>query len=145
MYSGKGSAIQFYGEYNTFRGLIKLEQKLHYFAIPLVLQFKLGDRKNYFHLDGGMVFNTLLGSKFTGSITVEEDNGDITVHDFTEDYRVMKTDLSYAIGIGLMANGLAFDFRYEVGLNPVYSTDANNPSVYNRAFLVSIGYMFNLL
>ncbi len=144
-YSGKGSAIQYYGEYETWRGLIKLDQKLHYFAIPLMLQFKMGDRDNYFHFDAGVVSNTLIGSKFIGDITVEKQNGDIENHEIEIDFNPLKSDFSYAFGIGLMANGIAFDFRYEIGTREVYLAEPNSPKIYNRAFLITVGYMINLL
>jgi len=144
-YSGKGSAIQYFGEYETWRGLIKLDQRLRYFAVPLMLQFKLGERDNYFHIDGGIVSNTLIGSKFSGDITVEKQNGDVETHNLDIEFNPMKSDFSYAFGIGLMANGIAFDFRYEIGTKEVYLAEPNSPKVYNRAFLITVGYMFNLL
>jgi len=144
-YSGKGSAIQYYGEYQTWRGLVKLEQKLHYFAVPLMLQFKMGDRDNYFHLDAGIVSNTLIGSEFDGSITVEKQNGDIEEHEIDMEFSPLKSDFSYAFGIGLVANGLTFDFKYEIGTREVYQGGDDSPKVYNRAFLITVGYMFNLL
>lgn len=144
-YSGKGSAIQYYGEYETWSGLISLDQRLHYFAIPLMLQYKLGDRDNFFHLDAGIVPNTLIGSKFIGDITVEKQNGDIETHNLELEFNPLKSDFSYAFGIGLMANGIAFDFRYEIGTREVYLAEPNAPKIYNRAFTITVGYMFNLL
>lgn len=144
-YSGKGSAVQYYGTYESWDGLISLEQRLHYFAIPLMLQFKMGDRSNYFHIDAGVVSNTLIGSKFNGDITIKKQNGDIEKHDIELKFNPLKSDFSYAFGIGLMANGIAFDFRYEIGKNEVYLAEPNSPKVYNRAFLITVGYMFNLL
>lgn len=146
LYSGKGSAIQYTGDYNNMTGTINFEQRLHYFAIPMLLQFKMGDRDNFFHFDAGIVSNTLIGSKFKGTIVVQETNGDINTYPMDLKFSPLKSDFSYAFGIGLMANGITFDFRYEVGLNEIYvSESVDAPKIYNRAFLVSVGYMFNLL
>ncbi len=144
-YSGKGSAIQYYGEYQTWRGQIKMEQKLHYFAIPLMLQFKFGDRHNYFHLDAGVVSNTLIGSKFNGTITVEQQNGDIEEYPMDLEFNPLKSDFGYAFGFGMMASGFIFDFRYEIGTKTVYQTEPDSPEVYNRAFMITVGYMIDLL
>jgi hypothetical protein len=145
MYNGKGSAIQYQGDYNGMNGVIEFEQKLHYFAIPLMLQFKMGDKENYFHFDAGLVHNSLIGQKFNGDITVTELNGDESIYSIESGYVPLKTDFSYAFGVGLVANGITFDFRYEVGKNKIYSEEVNNPTIYNRAFMVSVGYMFKLL
>lgn len=145
LYSGKGSKLQYDGNYQGKSGIINFEQNLHYFAVPLVLQFKMGDRDNFFHFDGGIVYNTLIGSNFNGEITVTETNGDVNIYTMNTSFEPIKTDMSYAFGIGLMANGISFDFRYEVGLNEIFVVTPNAPKIYNRAFTVSVGYMFNLL
>ncbi|MBN2746461.1 MAG: PorT family protein [Bacteroidales bacterium] len=146
LYSGKGSAFEYYGDYQNRRGVISLSQKLHYFAVPLVLQFKMGDRDNYFHFDAGMVYNSLIGNKFSGSITVEELNGDIFEYDMTTSFNLNKTDFGLAFGVGLVASNITFDFRYEIGQNQIYQTGSDDaPNILNRAFLVNVGYRFNLL
>ncbi len=146
LYSGKGSAFEYYGDYQNKRGTIYLSQKLHYFAVPLVLQFKMGDRDNYFHFDAGMVYNSLIGNKFLGNITVEELNGDIFEYEMTTSFNLNKTDFGLAFGVGLVASNITFDFRYEIGRNQIYETGVDDaPNILNRAFLVNVGYRFNLL
>jgi len=115
LYSGKGSAFKYYYEDKVRRGVLQIEQKLGYLSIPLMIQLKMGDRFNYFHFDGGIVTNYLLHESFTGIIDLENDKG-------------------------LVANGLNFDFRYEVGTKQVFQSDEGSPSILNKAFQVSVGY-----
>ena len=146
IYSGKGAALKYDGDFDQYKGAtIEFEQKLHYLSVPLMLQFKMGDRDNHFHLDAGIVFNQTIGDKFSGKVTVTEPNNDQTVYDLDAIYSPSNSDLSYAIGVGLMASGVTFDFRYEVGINEIYKSAIGAPKIYNRAFIVTVGYMINLL
>jgi len=106
----------------------------------------MGDRDNYFHFDAGMVYNSLIGNKFLGNITVEELNGDIFEYEMTTSFNLNKTDFGLAFGVGLVASNITFDFRYEIGRNQIYETGVDDaPNILNRAFLVNVGYRFNLL
>ncbi len=142
LYSGKGSAFQYYYEDKVRRGLLKMEQKLGYFSIPFMLQLKMGDRSNYFHFDGGIVSNYLIHESFTGTIDLENDKGEVIYENevFEIDQSPANFDLSWALGIGLVANGLNFDFRYEAGTNKVFQSDDGAPSILNKSFQVSVGY-----
>jgi len=146
LYSGKGYNLEYTGDYQSFKaGQIKIQQKLNYLAIPLMFQYKMGDHKNYFHLDVGIVSNYLLGSKFNGDITIKQPNGDIETHILQAEFSPEKKDFSYALGVGLIANGISFAFRYEVGLNEIYIPETYSPKIFNRTFLVTVGYMIDLL
>ena len=142
LYSGKGSAFKYYYEDKVRRGVLQMEQKLGYLSIPLMIQLKMGDRFNYFHFDGGVVTNYLLHQKFSGTIDVENDKGEVIHEDeiFEIDQSPANFDLSWAFGIGLVANGLNFDFRYEVGTKKVFQNEEGAPSILNKAFQVSVGY-----
>ena len=142
MYQGKGAAFSYDDEVDKGRFKISMEQKLGYLSVPLMLQFKLGDRYNYFHLDAGVISNSLLHSSYIGTIQKQKSNGDVEP---VEDYPINQTpanfDLGYAFGIGLVANGLNFDFRMEFGTSKVYEdTDNGAPKVLNNSFQVSVGY-----
>jgi len=142
LYLGKGSAFQYYYEDKVRRGVLKMEQKLGYLGIPLMLQFKLGDRSSYFHFDAGIVTNHLIHENFSASIDLENDKGEV-IHDdepFEIDQSPAKFDLSYAFGIGLVANGLNFDFRYEVGTRKVFESEEGAPEILNKSFQVTVGY-----
>ena len=142
LYSAKGSAYSYYeeGKNSIRRGTVDVEQKLGYFAIPLLIQLKMGDRKSYFHINGGIVYNTLLHQNFSGIITIVDDKGNKTEENFTIEQTPAKEDLSYAFGIGLVANGINFDFRYEAGTKDVFNAADGEPKIYNRSFQVSVGY-----
>jgi len=142
LYQGKGSAFQYYYEDKVRRGLLKVEQKLGYVSIPTMFQFKMGDKYNYFHFDAGVVSNYLVHEKFIGTIDIENDKGETISEgeNFELDATPAHFDLSYAFGIGLVANGLNFDFRYEVGTNKVFPNDEGSPEILNKSFQVSIGY-----
>lgn len=140
LYSGKGSAFSYYADNNIYLGNANVEEKLGYFAVPIMLQFKLGDKNNYFHFDGGIVFNKLIHDKYTGTIVVVDDQGNELEQDLTIQQEPAKSDFGYAFGIGLIANGLNFDFRYEIGTKAVFQKLEGNPEIINRAFQVSIGY-----
>lgn len=141
LYSGKGSAFSYYYEDQTRRGKVTIDQKLGYLAVPLMLQFKLGDRSNYFHFDIGVVSNNLVYDKFTGSIDAENDQGDV-IHEndaFSLDASPQNFDLGYTFGIGLVANGLNFDFHYEKGTKQVFNFE-DETTILNQSFQVSVGY-----
>ncbi|MCK5846452.1 MAG: PorT family protein [Bacteroidales bacterium] len=146
LYSGKGSALQYYYEDQVKRGVLKMEQKLGYLSIPIMLQIKMGDRSNYFHFDAGVVSNYLIHEHFTGSIDIVDDKGDVISKDeaFELTQNPANFDLSYAFGIGLVANGLNFDFRYEVGTNKVFQSEEGAPSILNKSFQVSVGYTIRM-
>lgn len=142
LYQSKGAGFSYYNEIDAGRYLIKMEQKLGYLSIPLMLQLKMGDRYNYFHFDAGLISNSLIHSKYEGTMQAEKSNGDLLD---PLDYPINQTpthfDLGYAFGIGLVANGLNFDFRMEFGTKKVYQeTDGNAPNVLNKSFQVSVGY-----
>ncbi len=140
IYSGKGSAFSYYADNSFVRGQITIEQKLGYFAMPVMLQFKMGDKHNYFHFDAGIVFNTLVYEKYSGTIIIVDDKGNEVEQDYPIAQSPNKQDLGYAFGIGLVANGLNFDFRYEIGTENVFNPEEGAPQIINRSFQVSIGY-----
>jgi hypothetical protein len=140
LYSGKGSAFKYYADNSIYVGKASVEEKLGYFAVPVMLQFKMGDKSNYFHFDGGIVYNTLIHDKYKGTIIVTDDKGNEVEHEMSIDQSPAKTDFSWAFGIGLVANGLNFDFRYEIGTDAVFQKQEGNPEIINRSFQVSVGY-----
>ena len=143
IYSGKGSAIQYYEENNSERGLVELDMRLGYLSVPLILQFKMGDRDSYFHFDAGIVFNQLIYNKFTGTIKYENDQGEqVSIDDYNLNNDPNQQDVGYTIGIGLVANGLMFDFAFEMGIRDVFPPSENGLKIQNRSFKVSIGYIF---
>ena len=143
LYSGKGSAIQYYEENKTERWLIKLDMRLGYLSVPLKVQFKMGDRDSYFHFDAGVVFSQLVHNKFTGTIAYEDDKGNLLPEtDYSLDNDPNKQDMGYTFGIGLVANGLMFDFNYEMGIRDVFPPSEGGLKIRNRSFRVSVGYIF---
>ncbi len=140
LYSGKGSAFKYYADNSIYVGKASIEEKLGYFAVPVILQFKMGDKDNYFHFDGGIVYNTLVHDKYNGTIIITDDKGNEIEQEMTIEEDPAKTDLSWAIGIGLVANGLNFDFRYEIGTDAVFQQKEGNPQINNRSFQVTVGY-----
>jgi len=143
LYSGKGSAMQYYYEDKSLRGLVNIDLRLGYLSVPFILQFKMGDRDSYFHFDGGIVFNQLVYTKYTGKIAAEDDKGNKVDQDFDLTADPYKQDFGYTFGIGLVANGLLFDFSYEMGMRDVFPSSTDGLSIRNRSFKVSIGYIFH--
>lgn len=143
IYSGKGSAIQYYEENSVGRGFIELDLRLGYLSVPLIAQFKMGDRHSYFHFDAGVVFSQLVHNKFTGTIKYEDDKGNqISVEDYELENDPNMQDMGYHFGIGLVANGLMFDFSFENGIRDVFPPSESGLKVRNRSFKVTIGYIF---
>jgi len=143
IYSGKGSAIQYFKENSIGRGFIKLDMRLGYLSVPLKFQFKMGDRDSYFHFDAGMVFSQLVHNKFTGSIAYEDDKGNLLPEtDYDLDNDPYNQDMGYIFGMGLVANGLMFDFNYEMGIRDVFPPSEGGLKIRNRSFRVSVGYIF---
>lgn len=142
LYSGKGSAIQYYGENSVGRGVINMDLRLGYLAVPVILQFKMGDRDSYFHFDAGVVFNQLIHNKFTGTIDIEDDKGNVVQETFNLEDDPYLQDMGYSFGIGLVANGLMFDFAYEMGIRDVFPSSTQGLTIRNRAFRVTVGYIF---
>jgi len=142
-YSGKGSAIQYYEDNSVGRGMIMLDMRIGYLSVPFILQFKMGDRDSYFHFDAGVVFSQLVHNKFTGTIAYEDDKGNLlpeTDYDLENDPN--KQDMGYTFGIGLVANGLMFNFDYEMGIRDVFPPSESGLKVRNRSFRVTVGYLF---
>jgi hypothetical protein len=71
-----------------------------------------------------------------------DDKGNSFEEDFAIAQNPAKEDLSYAFGIGLVANGINFDFRYEAGTKDVFRAADGEPKIYNKSFQVSVGYTF---
>lgn len=142
LYSGKGSAMQYYFQDDVGRAYYTLDLRLGYLSVPLIFQFKMGDRDNYFHLDGGVVFNQLVHKKFLGTLDYENDKDDQFSGDYDIDIEPYEQDFGYMFGIGLVANGLMFDFSYEMGMRDVFEPSDQGLSIRNRSFKVSIGYIF---
>ena len=141
MYSGKGSAIQYYEENSVGRGFIELDMRLGYLSVPFIFQFKMGDRTSYFHLDAGIVFNQLVHNKFTGTIQYEDDKGNkLDKTDYEIDNNPNQQDLGYTFGIGLVANGLMFDFAYEIGIRDVFPPSDGGLKIRNRSLKFTVGY-----
>jgi hypothetical protein len=142
LYSGKGSNFKYTIEnYNLYGdATVNFSQKLGYLGVPLMLQFKMGDRSNYFHFDGGIVYNSLIHHKYLGTIDFVNSTGTNSNAAFLITQTPAKQDLSYAFGIGLIANGLNFDFRYEVGTKAVFESSIDAPEILNKSFQVSVGY-----
>ncbi len=140
LYSAKGSAYSYYEEGSIRRGTVDVEQKLGYFAVPIIIQLKMGDKRSFFHINGGVVYNTLVNESFSGIITIVDDKGNKTEENFSIDQKPSKSDLSYCFGIGLVANGINFDFRYEAGTKDVFHAADGEPKIYNKSFQVSVGY-----
>jgi len=143
MYSGKGSAIQYYEENQTGRGLVELDMRIGYLSVPLIFQFKMGDRDSYFHFDAGIVFSQLVHNKFTGTIRYEDDKGnELSIEDYELENDPNKQDMGYTFGMGLVANGLMFDFAYEMGIRDVFPPSESGLKIRNRSFKVTVGYIF---
>ncbi len=144
LYSGKGSAFSYTEEQylGIYSGKVTMKQDLGYFAIPTMLQFKMGDRDNYFHVDGGLVFNFLVHEKFNGTVQIVNDKGEEVIYDYPRKRSPNTYDLGYAFGFGLLANGLNFDFRLEFGTDEVFDTEEGDPKILNKSFQVSVGYTF---
>ena len=143
MYSGKGSAIQYYISNDVGRAMVQLDMRLGYLSVPFILQFKMGDRDSYFHFDAGVVFSQLVHNKFTGTIAYEDDKGNLKPEtDYDLDNDPNKQDMGYTFGIGLVANGLLFDFAYEMGIRDVFPPSDSGLKVRNRSFRVTVGYVF---
>jgi len=101
--------MQYYYEDAALRGGVKLDLRLGYLSVPVLLQLKMGDRNSYFHFDGGVVFNQLVYTKYTGTIAAEDDQGNTADQDFDLEADPYQQDFGYTFGIGLVANGLLND------------------------------------
>jgi hypothetical protein len=144
LYSGKGAAMQYYYEDQVLRGQVKMDIRLGYLAVPVIAQLKMGDRNSYFHFDFGIVFNQLVHKKYTATIEAEDDKGNKLPETeyLIENFDPYKQDVGYHFGIGLVANGLLFDFGYELGIRDVYPSNSQGLNIRNRSFKISVGYMF---
>jgi hypothetical protein len=144
LYSGKGSAMQYFYEDQSLRGVVKMDIRLGYLAVPVIAQLKMGDRNSYFHFDFGIVFNQLVHKKYSATIAAEDDKGNVLPETeyLIENFEPNSQDMGYHFGIGLVANGLLFDFAYELGIRDVYPSNTQGLNIRNRAFKISVGYMF---
>lgn len=144
LYSGKGAAMTYFYEDQTIRGTVEMDIRLGYLSVPVVAQLKLGDRDSYFHFDFGITFSQLVHKKYTAKIEAEDDQGNTlpeTPYEI-ENFNPYQQDFGYHFGIGLVANGLLFDFAYELGIRDVYPSNTQGLEIRNRSFQVSVGYLF---
>ena len=144
LYSGKGASMTYFYEDQTVRGTVEMDIRLGYLSVPVIAQLKLGDRDSYFHFDFGITFSQLVHKKYTATIQAEDDQGNTlpeTPYEI-EGFEPNKQDFGYHFGIGLVANGLLFDFAYELGIRDVYPSNTQGLKIRNRSFQISVGYMF---
>ena len=142
LYSAKGAAFSYTVDnyLSIYQAKISMEQKLGYFGVPFMLQFKMGDKEGYFHLDAGLVYNTLIHEKYSGSVVWVDEKGKENKKDYPIVQSPSASDMGYAFGIGLMANGINFDFRLEFGTNEVFKPEKSSSKILNKSFQVSAGY-----
>jgi hypothetical protein len=136
--------MQYFYEDQSLRGVVKMDIRLGYLAVPVIAQLKMGDRNSYFHFDFGIVFNQLVHKKYSATIAAEDDKGNVLPETeyLIENFEPNSQDMGYHFGIGLVANGLLFDFAYELGVRDVYPSNTQGLNIRNRAFKISVGYMF---
>lgn len=141
LYSAKGDDF-YYDKATTFiESTVHVEQKLNYLNIPVMFKYTLGNPKNGFHVDAGVSFNTLLSGKYKSELSYQNPNNadERLTQDYDPGLMTMSTDNCILFGLGLISNGIVFDFRYEIGKSAIYESE---PKVYNRTFMISAGYFF---
>lgn len=144
LYSAKGAPISFTSANSLYNGDVTFNQKLGYFSIPILFQLNFGSNaRSNFHFDLGVIPNWLVYNKFNGTLNYIDNNNNPKSTSFTQTLNLNKQDFGFAFGLGLLANGIMFDFRYEVDRKSVYSVTEGIPDIKNRTFFVSLGYLFN--
>jgi hypothetical protein len=115
-------------------------QYFEYLEVPLIVKYKIVDRKLDFHLLGGITTNFL-----TGNSVKVEDNG--TEYDFGETDNIAKVNYSGSVGIGfeypLLANLLLnIEPKFRYYLNPIDKSVNLNVYPYSFGLFAGISYVF---
>jgi hypothetical protein len=139
LYSAKGDVFNFDLLNDPKNSIISVEQKLNYLSVPVMFKYTFGRPRSGFHIDAGMTFNRLLKSKQSSTLSYVDalDNTIETPYDLM--MNPLSTDKGLIFGLGLISNGIIFDFHLELGRDQIYES---TPVLYNRTFMITAGYMF---
>lgn len=122
LYMGQGAKDKVSGE----------KLNLSYLTVPVLAKFYVAKG---LALNAGVQVGYLLGSKLTGSdLSSSEVRSDLALHRF---------DIAIPLGVSYQFDmGLMLDFRYAIGVTPVYEGWARDNMTTNQNFTLSVGYRF---
>ncbi len=115
-------------------------QYFEYLEVPLMVRYKLIDRKMDFSLLGGISTNFLAGN----SVKISDNNN---LYDFGETTDIAKVNYSGSVGVGIeypiltnLLVSLEPKFRYY--LNPIYTSGDLNVFPYSLGVFAGLSYLF---
>jgi len=140
--------IKFEYEYETMTADMKqvLSMATNYLQLPVLLLYRFGDEKEWRvkpFLQFGPYASYSVVSKIKTNVTIDDkSDSDEKTNDM-----IKKFDYGLAFGIGMdiltdknKINGVRFEFRYELGLNPLIKDEYNDAFIMrNRFFSINFG------
>jgi hypothetical protein len=125
---------------NTGEADITLTQYFDYLEVPLVIKYKIIDRKIDFNLTGGVITNFL----FSNRVNISR-NGDTEYFGETTDINNINYQGSLGMGIEYPVTSV-FSFtvepRFRYYINPIDKTAAINVHPYSFGFYAGFNYLF---
>lgn len=133
------SSVNPYGS-NTGESDITLTQYFDYLEVPLVVRYKLIDRKMDFNLSGGVITNFL----FSNRVNITR-NGDTEF--FGETSGINHINYQGSVGMGIeypVTKGFSFTVepRFRYYINPIDKTAEINVHPYSFGFYAGFNYLF---
>lgn len=119
---------------------ITLTQHFDYLEVPLVLKYKIIDRKIDFNLTGGVITNFL----FSNKVNITR-NGDTELFGETTDINYINYQGSVGMGIEYpITSGFSFTVepRFRYYINPIDKTAEINVHPYSFGFYAGFNYLF---
>ena len=125
---------------NTGESDITLTQYFDYLEVPLVVRYKIIDRKMDFNLSGGVITNFL----FSNRVNITQ-NGDTELFGETSDINHINYQGSVGMGIEYpVTKGFSFTVepRFRYYINPIDKTAEINVHPYSFGFYAGFNYLF---
>jgi len=114
---------------------IKINSKLNYISVPILIKSEFGKRLVYF-VYGGTVLSYMFSHTYSGYAS---ENGLTVSWEPYFDYSFVKFDTGLTIGVGMIFNEIFLDLRYVHGMKNIYKGE-NIPDIRNQIFTVKVGF-----
>jgi hypothetical protein len=119
---------------------ITLTQYFDYFEVPLVLKYKLFDRKIDFNLSGGLITNFLVGNK----VNIMQDG---EFKEFGETTNINRINYQGSFGVGIeypVISGFSFTIepRFRYYINQIDQSSQINVHPFSFGFFAGFNYSF---
>lgn len=151
LYIQKGGKSQFVVNENN---QIVRERFVNYVEIPVLLKLNFGSQNSTgvgVYIDGGPYLGLGISGKVKTSTTIAGvttvDEKKVSYSNDSNSERQSRADFGLSFGGGIKVSRVTVDLRYNLGINNILDSDANNsndnnPYLRNRGIGLTLGYQF---